>query len=541
MTSPTVESQVEAKVVRELFAVAEAKTDEFDALLEKFSYWKTLRVLAWISRFVHNTRAINAPGIKGPLTTKEIDQQRLFWEKRVQESCKGEEKLEEDRLQLNLQENQNGVLECRGRIQGDYPVYLPDNHLYTEKLVTEAHLGTLHGGVGLTMAKVRERHWVPRLRRLTKKIVKTCYGCKRFQVRALASPPPGNLPKDRTERRAAFQVVGIDYAGPLKYRKTKKVEGKAYLALYACSVTRALYLELLPNMETSEFLKSLKRFIARCGRPEKIYSDNGRTFVGAANWLKAVMTDERLNDFVARQGIKWQFNLSHAPWWGGQFERLVGLVKRSLYKSIGNGSLTWGELQEVVLDVEVALNNRPLSYVEDDVQLPVLTPNSLLFDQPNLLPELDPCHLETGDLRKREKHLKRCKDVVWRRWTGEYLRGLRERHRLKHDRQPVDLKVGEVMLIKGDKKNRGKWKIGIVEKLFPGRDGIVRAVRLRSRKLYLERPVQHLFPLELACDMTTVEPIATLNAEAATFTSKRSAAQEARGRIAAIAEEERRD
>ena len=267
VTSPTVESQVEAKVVRELFAVAEAKTDEFDALLEKFSYWKTLRVLAWISRFVHNTRAINAPGIKGPLTTKEIDQQRLFWEKRVQESCKGEEKLEEDCLQLNLQENQNGVLECRGRIQGDYPVYLPDNHLYTEKLVTEAHLGTLHGGVGLTMAKVRERHWVPRLRRLTKKIVKTCYGCKRFQVRALASPPPGNLPKDRTERRAAFQVVGIDYAGPLKYRKTKKVEGKAYLALYACSVTRALYLELLPNMETSEFLKSLKRFIARRGRP----------------------------------------------------------------------------------------------------------------------------------------------------------------------------------------------------------------------------------------------------------------------------------
>lgn len=97
------------------------------------------------------------------------------------------------------------------------------------------------------------------------------------------------------------------------------------------------------------------------------------------------------------------------------------------------------------------------------------------------------------------------------------------------------------MLIKGDKKNRGKWKIGIVEKLFPGRDGIVRAVRLRSGKLYLERPVQHLFPLELACDMTTVEPIATLNAEAPMFTSKRSAAQEARGRIAAIAEEERRD
>ena len=52
----------------------------------------------------------------------------------------------------------------------------------------------------------------------------------------------------------------------------------------------------------------------------------------------------------------------------------MGVVKRALYKSIGRASLTWNELEEVLLDVEVALNDRPLSYVEDDVQLPVLTP-----------------------------------------------------------------------------------------------------------------------------------------------------------------------
>ena len=37
--------------------------------------------------------------------------------------------------------------------------------------------------------------------------------------------------------------------------------------------------------------------------------------------------------------------------------------------------LRWAELEEVVLDVEVALNNRPLGYLEDDVELPVLTPH----------------------------------------------------------------------------------------------------------------------------------------------------------------------
>jgi len=44
-----------------------------------------------------------------------------------------------------------------------------------------------------------------------------------------------------------------------------------------------------------------------------------------------------------------------------------GIVKGSLYKTIGNGYLTWTELEEVVLDVEVAVNNRPLGYIQDDV------------------------------------------------------------------------------------------------------------------------------------------------------------------------------
>ena len=170
-------------------------------------------------------------------------------------------------------------------------------------------------------------------------------------------------------------------------------------------------------METEEFISTLKRFIARKGRPEKIYSDNGRTFVGAAKWLRNVMQDERLHDFLAKLNIKWQFNLTKAPWWGGQFERMIGLVKQAFNKSVGNGTLTWSELQDVLLDVEVALNNRPLSYVEEDVQLPVLTPNMLQFGRPNILPEDH--NQKNPDLLAR--YLAKCKDVVWGRWSTEYL------------------------------------------------------------------------------------------------------------------------
>ena len=132
-------------------------------------------------------------------------------------------------------------------------------------------------------------------------------------------------------------------------------------------------MDLLPNLETSECLHSLKGFIARRGRPNRIYSDNGRTFVGTAKWIRRVARDERMQNYLSINQIHWQFNLSCAPWWGGQFERMIGLVKSALNKTIGHGMLTWKELQEVLLDVEVSLNNRPLSYVENDVQLPVLT------------------------------------------------------------------------------------------------------------------------------------------------------------------------
>jgi len=88
--------------------------------------------------------------------------------------------------------------------------------------------------------------------------------------------------------------------------------------------------------------------------------------------------DEQFHKFLADCTIKWQFNLSRAPWWGEQFERLVGLFKSAFNKSIGNAMLRWAELEEVVLDVEVALNNQPLGYLEDDVELPVFIPHSVL-------------------------------------------------------------------------------------------------------------------------------------------------------------------
>ena len=145
--------------------------------------------------------------------------------------------------------------------------------------------------------------------------------------------------------------------------------------LYACIPTRAVHLE---TSETSEFIAGLERFIARRGRPEIIYSDNGSSFKAKEKWLQEVQRDERFHENLAGLAIKWPFNISRGTWREGQFQRLIELFKNSFYITVGNGTLRWLELEEEVFDVGVALNNRPLSYLEDAIQLPVLSPNLML-------------------------------------------------------------------------------------------------------------------------------------------------------------------
>ena len=329
VTGPSVESQAEAKVIKEILATAvQPEQDDLDNLMEKWDLWKTVRITAWIARFGKNCQTKEK--ITGPLTTDEINAQLEFWIKRAQDRNRGTKNIEEDKLKLNLQINERDIYKCRGRVQGDYPIYIPDEDILAEKLVAHAHSETLHGGVSLTMTKVREKYWIPRLRRLTKRVIRSCPGCKRFQVKAYADPPTANLPLERTTGSTPFKVIGVDYAGPIKYLSKAMKEQKAYVALYACSLTRAVYLDLLPDQSTEEFLHSLKRFVARKGRPEKIFSDNGKTFVATAKWLTRVRNNEKLNDWLAKHDIKWKFNLSRARWWGGQFERLIGVMKQAL-------------------------------------------------------------------------------------------------------------------------------------------------------------------------------------------------------------------
>ena len=152
--------------------------------------------------------------------------------------------------------------------------------------------------------------------------------------------------------------------------KTNESKTKVWICLFTCIVTRAVHLEVVHDMSSEEFLLCFRRFIAQRGTPCEIISDNSMQFRASSTvldriWNKIQQSDEIMSN-VSNAGIKWRFNVELAPWMGGFYERLIGLVKTSLRKTIERRLLTTVQLQTLLKEIEAVLNSRPLVYVGDD-------------------------------------------------------------------------------------------------------------------------------------------------------------------------------
>ena len=215
---------------------------------------------------------------------------------------------------------------------------------------------------------------------------------------------------------------------------------KTYICLYTCATTRALHLELTSDLSTAAFIRCLRRYIARRGTPASITSDNAKTFKAADKDLKELFKHHNVQDFAANKAIQWNFILEKAPWWGGYYERMVKLVKRSLRKVLGNARLTYEDLLTVVTEVEGVLNSRPITYVyAEDTEEP-LTPSHLVIGK-RVATLPDASQLTDDDdgpaaLQRRARHLNQVLEHFWKRWSREYLVNLREFHQAKAGPEP---------------------------------------------------------------------------------------------------------
>ena len=126
---------------------------------------------------------------------------------------------------------------------------------------------------------------------------------------------------------------------------------------------------------------------------------------------------------------------------------------------------------------------------------------------------------------------------MWKRWSREYVRSLREQHRNLWWNGQSYPKIGNVVIVHDEDQPRNRWKLAIVTRLITGKDNIIRGAVLKTGKGTIEQAVQHLHPLELSCDR---QPRRHLNPKAPEYLPRptRAAAVEAKKRIRQISSEE---
>ena len=254
---------------------------------------------------------------------------------------------------------------------------------------------------------------------------------------------------------------------------------KTWVLLVTCATSRAVHLELVKSQHTEDVKLALRRFFALRGTPTLIFSDNAKTFHSLLSHIP--------------RNVTWRFIPEAAPWWGGFWERLVGLTKKCLKITLHLCHLNFEHLAVTLYELAYHLNLRPLVAVDNEL----LTPAHLLFGVTSIRGVVSPSDFHCDYLDRAWRHRRRVSEHLVRRWTTEYVSMLRSWSVSPRGRPTRLPNVGDIVLVHGEGP-RGRWPLARVVSLIAGPDGHCRAAMIEMRRRRTRRPLSKLFQLEAA-------------------------------------------
>lgn len=309
----------------------------------------------------------------------------------------------------------------------------------------------------------------------------------------------------RLQEAHPFTFTGIDFTGAMHVKNELGTIQKVYICLFTCASTRGVHLEVLPSLSEESFMKAFRRFTCRKSTPKVILTDNAKTFIAASNEVRKLFESQTVRGQISDLGIDWKFIPNRAPWYGGFWERLIGTTKTALKKVLGQSLVDMETLNTIVTEVEMIMNDRPLTYTSTDIDdMEPLTPSHLLYGRnmkslPYPRTELDESTktitLNNSSLVKRKMRLCEIIQHFWKRWKNDYLTSLREFHKASGNNKQ-QIQVGDIVLVH-DETPRQTWKMAVVKELIRGNDGLVRAARIKTKNIDTTRPIVKLYPLEI--------------------------------------------
>ncbi|XP_066933479.1 uncharacterized protein [Clytia hemisphaerica] len=503
---------------------------------ERFSSWrKIVRVIAWIHIFFKNFKASRKSSSKSKQLTSTQRLEIISSSPTYQPTLQQEESSEHQLVKLiqnesfpdvmkQIQEGRQlkgslkkldvflddqGVMRVGGRLKyGDFPyaskhqIVLPAKQPAVILLGRKFHNQFHHVGKEHMLSLLRQRYWIIGGRAMCRQIIQSCITCQKLNAKP-SFTKMANLPEDRiTVSTPTFYHTGVDYFGPILV-KVLRSRVKRWGCIFTCLTTRAIHLEVAPSLESDDFINVLERFICRRGSPKLIRSDCGTNFKGANNELKKElerMDSAKIDQSLRRQSIEWDFNPPESPHMGGVWERMVRSVKTSLNAVIMAEYVVLNDftLLTVLTEVEALVNSRPLTSVSDDTSdLDALTPNHFIIGRASTLLPTCITYNDNVTPRKRWKQVQSTTQQFWDRWRREYLPTLTARN--KWTRASKNVQVGDLVLVHDTQSlSRGKWLLGRINQVFPGRDNRVRKVEVITHSGRYTRPITMISPLELS-------------------------------------------
>ena len=508
---------------------------------ENYSSWTRLvRITAWCRRFVarlksghqNEEREVHSQPVKvspdktvdvPSLTAGELLEAEYFWIGYAQREKYGDvvKILEQSKalpassplLKLCPRIEAHGdinVMKVGGRLRtahhltSDFrsPIILPQ-HRVTELIIRQEDERCKHSiGTNHVLSNLADRFWLVKGKQMVKKYRTSCVGCQKIW-RKPVEPVMGQLPNYRTEGPfLAFSNTAVDFAGPFYVKRGRgRPQEKRYAALFTCLQSRACHLEMVSSLDAEGFKMALSRFCSRRGCPKMVLSDNGTNFVATERELRDAVATLEKSAFgleLAARGIEWKFNPPRAAHFGGVFERMVRAMKQVLQTTLYRADLTEEELNTALVQAEGLLNSRPLTVMSSDVNdARPLTPNHFLVGHVTVTTALedDSDSVERTHPRRRWMCVQHLLRTVWKRWLREIVARLNIRGKWFREKRNVE--VGNILLVLDDTVPRGRWPLGRVVAVYPGKDGVVRVVDVQVNGKVYRRSVHRLVPLDV--------------------------------------------
>ncbi|KAK7889113.1 hypothetical protein WMY93_024673 [Mugilogobius chulae] len=397
----------------------------------------------------------------------------------------------------------NQIIRVGGRLRhGDalepdtvHPIVLDAKHPITFLLIQDYDEQLHHAGPERVFSEMRRKYWLPGGREAIRRFQRNCQECQKWRGRPQV-PKMADLPPSRLRiLKPAFFSTGVDCFGPYSVKSGRRSE-KRWGIIFKCMTTRAVHIELLSSLDTDSFLLSMRRFIARRGKPFELISDQGTNFRGGERELREAFATlaPDLQAQLASQQIHWKFNPPNAPHFGGCWEREIRSVKQALQVTLGAQLVSAEVLHTLLVEIEGILNSKPLGYTSADIADPdPITPNSLLIGRPDAsLPQVVyPASELLGS--KRWRHSQLLADHFWRHFIRFYLPSLQARQ--KWNAENPDLHLGKTVLIVDPQLPRSLWPVGKVTSVSSGLDGKVRSAEVKVGDKTYTRPVARLIQL----------------------------------------------